>query len=379
MVSQGLSQVLAYLLQQGKRNWWLSLLVWIVLVSPAQAAKELRVAIKDSVNQLTVGSSSKAIIKDDAGRQVGQIEPMSAFRAQTYGGNVSLGHWQAKHFWVEPTDNGYVWIGDRWYRGRTRIVKRGNGLLAINHVPMDSYLYSVVGAEMVPSWNIEALKSQAVAARTYALHKSSQSKSNLYDLDTTTATQVYKGLDTETYSTHQAVNETSGQILTHNGQPILAVFHSSSGGHTENVEDIWSSPLPYLRGVVDYDHQAPVYEWGKSFSASEVTRHIGGVGTIKALIPEKKTPRGRVKILKVVGSRGTKRMKGADFRKAMGLRSTLFTVTPRSGSFHIYGKGYGHGVGMSQWGAQGLAQQGSGYQRILNHYYRGARLSQLDL
>lgn len=372
------SLTLKYLLKLPGRNLWLSLLFWILVIAPAQAATELRVAIKDGVNKLVIGSSTSAIVKDAAGRQVGQIGAMNAYNAQTFSGGMSLGTWRSNQLWIEPTGDGYIWIGDRWYRGKTRLIKNGNGITAINYVDIEEYLYSVVGAEMVPSWHQEALKTQAVAARTYALYKSKESKSPLFDLDTTTATQVYKGLETETYSTHQAVNDTTGKIMTHNGQVILAVFHSSSGGHTENVEDIWSSPLPYLRGVVDYDQNAPVFRWDKTISASEVTRHIGGVGTISSLVPEKRTPRGRVKTIKVVGSRGSKRMKGSVLRKALGLRSTLFYVSRQGGSFRISGRGFGHGVGMSQWGAQGMAQNGATHEQILRHYYRSATISQLN-
>ena len=376
MVFPGLS-TLKYLLKMGGRQWWLSFLLWIILIAPAQAATELRVAIKNGAQQIKIGSSTPAIVTDARGNQVGEIGAMNAYNARTSGGNINLGSWNSNQFWVQPTDNGYIWIGDRWYRGKTRLIKQGNGIVAVNHVDMESYLYSVVGAEMVPSWHLEALKSQAVAARTYALYKSSQSKSPLFDLDTTTATQVYKGLETETYSTHDAVNSTTGEIMTHNGQPILAVFHSSSGGHTENVEDVWSSPRPYLKGVVDYDHHAPVFQWEKTFSASELSRHFGGVGTIKSIVVERRTPRGRVKTLKVVGSRGTKTMKGGDVRKALGLRSTLFAIEESGGSFRVTGRGFGHGVGLSQWGAQGMANQAVSYEQILGHFYSNAAISVL--
>ncbi len=359
------------------RHWWFSLFLWLFLILPAQAATELRVAIKDGSRQLNIGSSTTAIVRNGSGQKVGEIEAMNAFNAQPNGGNVALGNWQSNQLWIEPSGDGYVWIGGKWYRGRVRLLNRGQGLVAVNHVDLDEYLYSVVGAEMVPSWHAEALKSQAVAARTYALYKSAKSNNSLYDLDTTTATQVYRGLETETYSTHEAVNSTTGQVMTHNGQIILAVFHSSSGGHTENVEDIWSSPLPYLRGVVDYDQNAPVFQWTKSFSSGDLTNRLGGVGTIKSMIPQEKTPRGRVVKMKVVGSRGTKYMKGSDIRKALGLRSTLFSVNGSGGNFQVSGRGFGHGVGLSQWGAQNMAQQGSSYRNILGHYYQNATISNL--
>ena len=332
-----------YLTRMGGRYWWLSFLLWIFLIAPVQAAVELRVAIKKNIGELTVGSSSTALVRDGSGRQLGQIAGMNAFAAKSNGGGISLDNWRAGEIWIEPGKNGYVWIGDRWYRGRTRLVRNGNGVTAINHVNLEDYLYSVVGAEAIPSWPIEALKAQAVAARSYALHKRTQSQSRLYDLDTTTTTQVYKGLNSEYSSTHQAVDSTAGQVMTHNGQIILAVFHSSSGGHTENVEDIWTRRLPYLRGVADYDQQAPVYQWSKSISSSQISSLIGGVGKIRTMVPERKTPRGRIVTMKVIGDRGTKRVSGEKLRQVLNLRSTLFTASPNGGNFQIYGKGFGHG------------------------------------
>ena len=362
----------------GGRHWWLSFFLWMVLIAPVQAAVQLRIAIKKNISQLQVGSSTKALVRDAAGRKLGEISGMNAFSAKPSRGGISLSQWRSGQLVIEPTEDGYVWIGDRWYRGRTRLVRQGKGITAVNQVDLEDYLYSVVGAEAIPSWPQEALKAQAVAARSYALYKRSKSSNQLYDLDTTTKTQVYKGLGSEYLSTHQAVKATKGQVMTYNDRVILAVFHSSSGGHTENVEDVWSSPLPYLRGVVDYDYVAPVFQWSKIFSARELGSRIGGVGKVRAMLPEQTTPHGRIVTMKVVGDRGTKRVSGAQLRKALGLRSTLFRASSADGGFQVYGRGFGHGIGLSQWGAYSLAQQGINYQQILSHYYRNAILAQID-
>lgn len=372
------TSLFGYLIAKTQGTWGLSLLIWIVLVTTAQAT-ELRVAIQKNVSQVKVGSSTPALVKDSAGRTLGQIAAMDSLTAQGRGNSVSLKGWQSNQILVEPQDNGFIWIGDRWYRGRVRLINLGKGVVAINQVNLEDYLYSVVGSEAIPSWPLEALKAQAVAARTYALYTTSTSGNRYYDLDTTTATQVYRGLEREYVSTHEAVNSTRGQVMTHNNKVILAAFHSSSGGHTENVEDVWSSPLPYLRGVVDYDQLSPVFQWNQTFSSGEVSRVIGGVGTIRAMIPEKITPHGRVVSMKIVGSRGSKSLSGTQIRQALKLRSTLFTVSDGTkGTFQISGRGYGHGIGLSQWGTQYLATQGVTYDQILSHYYQNARLSTVD-
>ena len=355
-----------------------SLFLWLLLLAPAQAATFLKIALKDDVKQVAVGSSTDAVIKDAAGNPVGKIDGMSSLRAVSRKNQVQLGNWTGSQLWIDPQENGYVWIGDRWYRGETQLVNDGSDLTVINRVELEDYLYSVVGGEMPTSWPIEALKAQAVAARSYALHESNRSGNQLYDLESTTASQVYKGIKSETRSTHEAVNSTEGQVLTYGGKPILAVFHSSSGGHTENVEDVWSRPLPYLKSVVDYDHTAPVYEWQKALSGREIGYRLGNVGSVRSIIPQQVTPQGRIKRLKVVGDQGSKTISGQTFRKALDLRSTLFQVDGNTQRFIISGRGFGHGIGLSQWGANYLATQGANYRQILGHYYQNVKLSLID-
>ncbi|NCO76286.1 MAG: SpoIID/LytB domain-containing protein [Cyanobacteria bacterium] len=347
----------------------------LIFTTSAQAALELRVAIKKGVNNLQIGSSTPAVIKDSTRKTIGQVDGMNSFVAKPSGGKVSLAGWNSNSIWLEPSGDGVVWVGDRWYRGRVLLTRQGSGITAVNYVDMEDYLYSVVGAEAVPSWPQEALKAQAVAARTYALYKRNTSRNSVFDLDTTTATQVYKGLGSEYTTTHQAVQATNGQIMTYNNQPILAVFHSSSGGHTENVEDIWTSPLPYLRGVVDYDQTSPVFQWNKSVSLSSISRVVGGVGNIRELRAQKTTPQGRIITMQIVGDRSTKTVAGSDLRSALDLRSTLFRVSPSGNTLQVSGRGFGHGLGLSQWGTYYLAKNNVDYRQILGHYYQNARLA----
>ena len=236
------ARYMKFILPLFKNAGWLSVLLWVAFVAPAQAL-ELRVAIKKGVSQIKVGSSTPAIVTDAGGRQLGTLAELVPQNAQAGGRGVTLGQWQSNQLIIEPSGDGVVWIGDRWYRGRTRLIRQGKGVTAINQVNLEKYLYSVVGGEAIPTWPQEALKAQAVAARTYAIYKSTAESNRFYDLDTTTATQVYKGMESEYVSTLDAVNSTQGQVMTYNGKVILAAFHAASGGHTENVEDVWTSPL----------------------------------------------------------------------------------------------------------------------------------------
>ncbi|MEM8780250.1 MAG: SpoIID/LytB domain-containing protein, partial [Cyanobacteria bacterium P01_G01_bin.49] len=222
-------------------------LIWLIFSLPGQAATELRIAIKKGVSAVQVGSSTPAIVRDAGGQKIGELAQLDGFTVKPRGSGVNLNQWNSSYLVVEPSSDGVVWIGDRWYRGKVRLIRQGSGVTALNLVDLEEYLYSVVGSEAYPTWPQEALKAQAVVARTYALYQSSKASNRYYDLDTTTKTQVYKGLEAEFVSTHDAVKSTLGRVLTYQGQVILSAFHSSSGGHTENVEDVWSSPLPYLR------------------------------------------------------------------------------------------------------------------------------------
>ncbi|HAJ63962.1 MAG TPA: sporulation protein, partial [Cyanobacteria bacterium UBA8543] len=327
----------------GGRHWWLSFLLWLVLVGPAQAAMELRVAIKEGVSRVQLGSSTKAIVRDATGQEIAQLEALNGFSAHGGGSSVELGKLRSSQLSIEPTDGGFVWIGDRWYRGRTLLVPTSGGLTAVNIVNLEQYLYSVLGAEMSADWPQEALKAQAVAARSYALYKRATAGNKVYDLGDTTKWQVYKGLETEGQGTHLAVDATAGQVMTYGGQIILAVFHASSGGHTENVENVWTGSYPYLRGVADYDMGSPGFEWTKNFSRSELSRRISGVGSVISMTPEHTTPSGRIVTMIVKGDRATRRISGNDLRSALGLRSTLFVVNPTDNGFQLHGRGYGHG------------------------------------
>ncbi|PSB04890.1 SpoIID/LytB domain-containing protein [Merismopedia glauca] len=348
--------------------------LWLMAI-PSQAARLLRVAIAQRVTSIKVGTSTPGIVRDRTGRILGKIPPLDSSLGQLRGGKVVFKQWRGSQLLIEPEAGGYVWIGNGWYRGKVRLLATKSGLFAINNVDLEQYLYSVIGAEMHPHWPLEALKAQAVAARTYTLYKLKTSPSALFDMGNTVIWQVYKGLNTESLNTQEAVNATTSQIMTYSGKPILAVFHAAGGGHTENVENVWSNSLPYLRGVPDYDRDTPAYQWIKRFSPSQVSSRLG-VSNVKRFISLRRSPYGRVLKMKVVGVGSSKYFTGVQLRERLGLRSTKFRVIPTDSGFTIEGNGFGHGLGLSQWGAYKLALQGSSYDRILRHYYRGVKIGQ---
>lgn len=181
-------------------------------------AIEIRVAVALGAKELAIASSTPANIFDSAGELMQQLPAGLEFQVQTTNSTMTLGNWQLPPLvWVEATKGGAVYVGDRAYRGRLLLVSQENTLLAINYVDMEQYLASVVGSEISASAPIEALKAQAVAARSYALVHLSRPASSLYDLGASERWQAYKGLNTEYNTTHQAVSETAGQVLFYQG------------------------------------------------------------------------------------------------------------------------------------------------------------------
>jgi stage II sporulation protein D len=311
---------------------------------------------------------------------------MNGFVAQRSGAGVALDQWKSSYFMVQPKDpDGVVWIGDRWYRGRVIVSPTSDGLTAVNWVDIEQYLYSVLGGEMNGNWHQEALKAQAVAARTYALHKQVSTRSDLYDVVDTTVSQVYRGIQDESTGTQMAVNGTKGQVLTNGGRLIDAMFHSSSGGMTDNSGEVFSNQLPYLTAVPDFDQEAPVYQWSKTYTVAEMNNLLGcgNGGSIQRFEVAQKTTGGRVKVMKVQTAKGACTWDGDDIQGKLGLKSTKFSIKPvmkpvaskepksELSGFEVVGNGFGHGLGLSQYGALGMAKKGYNYQQIVLHYYNG--------
>lgn len=368
--------MLIRLLHLSPKTSFVALLLWLTISLPAQAER-LRVAIAQKIDRVQLSSSTLAIIEDSNGQKIGELQPQQGLIASSSGDRIAIARHLVTQLWVKPQPGGAVWIGDRWYRGSVQVIASDKQLLAVNHVDLEQYLASVLGAEMSPTFPLEALKAQAVAARTYALYRRQATAKKSFDLDNTQLSQVYRGLSGESASTQTAVNATLGQIMTYQGKPILAVFHAASGGHTENVEEIWSQRVPYLRGVPDYDLGSPGSEWTQSFTSAQLS-HSLKVRQIRTIVPERLTQFGSVVSLKISGDT-TQILTGAQFRTALKLRSLRFTIASTPTGFVLTGRGYGHGLGMSQWGAYYLAEQGMTYPQILAHYYRDVTLAKSAL
>jgi stage II sporulation protein D (peptidoglycan lytic transglycosylase) len=268
------------------------------------------------------------------------------------------------------------------YRGFLTVSKESNGLEAVNHNSVEGYLYGVVPKEMPSGWPKEALKAQAVAARTYALYVKGKRRDKSYDVDATTASQVYGGYDAETLPSNAAVNETKGQVITYDGKLVVAYFHASSGGHTEDARNVWSADIPYLSGIPDrYSANVPEGNWECFLSYDLVRDRLNqygfSIGRIDRLTTVNTPDSGRAAKVTFHSDRGNLTLSSNDFRIKLGskrLKSTLFKIDPNNEGIFFRGKGFGHGVGMSQWGAKRMAEQGYTYKEILNFYYKNVRI-----
>jgi len=280
---------------------------------------------------------------------------------------------------IQSSDRRGIWVNSKRYSGKLKIISHDNKILVVNHIGIENYLNSVVGSEMPEKWHLEALKAQAIASRTYALK---QQANEVYDIDSTQTNQVYNGLESSTFKTRKAVRTTRSLVITYKNKLINALFHSSSGGMTENSEDVWSNPYPYLVTVKDFDHKNPKIKWKKEVSKLELKKIfpiIGGIEQIKLLNISKT---GRIKDLKISGIHGEKVITGKEFRSKLQLKSTLFRpiISDKDDAeknmqpypyLTISGLGSGHGVGMSQWGARYMANKGYKSKQILKYFYKG--------
>ena len=366
----------------------LLLVLWPVAPVPVRASTSIRVGVVREVNRVSIVFDRPVGLI--AGPLVSlRLEPGAYdFVARAAGIEVAgAGTRFENNIRLSPTEGGRLYIGIRPYRGLLELRRTGSGrLTVINEVDLEEYLYGVLKMEVDPEWPADALKAQAVAARTLALQSMGRFASEGYDVRATTDTQVYGGISAEDPRTTAAVEDTRGEIMTYEGRPIFAAYHSDSGGYTESSELVWGGRYPYLQAVPDpYSTGAPNHEWMVRMDLPAFEERLRRAGRsangITGIEVVETTPSGRVGLVRITGTHGVVTVKGTDLRAIMGatlLRSTLFIVriTPDEQPLvEFLGRGSGHGVGLSQWGARGMAASGRTYTEILKYYYTGIEIS----
>jgi len=266
-------------------------------------------------------------------------------------------------------------LNNKPYRGSLWIRIQAGKFQAINIVNLEDYLLSVLPSEMPSAWPLEALKAQSIAARSYALANLNKHAKDGYDLGSGTEDQVYRGVLQEKERTNRAVQETTGLVMTHNNKVVPAFYHSSSAGYTESHPT--NTKLTYLKSIHDFDQTSPHSNWRVGFSPSQLALSLGpSAGRVLGVMAVERTQSQRVKTLMLLGDTSNVLVSGDAVRKALKLPSTNFNVIcdSQSGNYLFCGQGFGHGMGMSQWGARSLAEHGWGAGEILHHFYKDVRV-----
>ena len=375
----------------------------------------VRVLLGSRSSDATVTSTANMVVLNSGNGQVSTISANRGTSVGVRGGKIAVnGKAIDTVVTLKPTNSDAPFLFEgKGYRGGLTLRANNGTMMVINSVPLEDYLYGVVPQEVVPSWPAAALEAQAVAARTYALHTMEQNKGKLYDVSNSTDHQVYSGVSGEYQATTNAVNKTKGVVMLYNQRPINALFHSDGGGYTEDSVNVWGNDIPYLKGVKDYSTGTSTSNWTVTTSRQALESKLNaaskGVGKLKSIQltplgnPGQQTSdrgvSGRIKSATFIGTSGKTTVDGDSLRSILGLKSTLFdfyvnhnpakgtgkayhNFTGNNDTVYIKGHGWGHGLGMSQWGAAEMAKRATPgdanyYQTILRHYYSGITLKKM--
>ena len=330
-------------------------------------AESIRVAIADNQRSVTLGSNAGLRTSGTHGRKSGKSV---VFRAADVG-NAPI---------RVSSPGEFINVNDKAYRGAIEIRKKGNGrLLVINELDVEAYLLGVVAAEIPSDWEMEALKAQAVASRTYALYQKRNAGRRSYHILATVDSQMYLGRRGERTRATEAVEETRGLVIAYRGEIVPAFYHSSCGGHTENALELWGIDEPFLKGVdCDCQNISKYGLWEKRFTTAGVIRALRREGFRLAEIDSVEmgdlTPAGRVKNVIFRHSGRATSVPSETIRAALGysnIPSIFFEPELVDGEVVFSGRGLGHGIGLCQWGAKEMARNGSDYRAIISHYYPG--------
>ncbi len=353
----------------------------------------VRVALSDRADYVTVTSARGLRLSLPSGDRVDSSVTVSrrgrelhVNHAPVQGQRIRLqGNGEAVYLILKessPDSKRRHWV----VNGGLEIATRGAALLVVNRVHLEEYVEGVVGSEVNPDWHEELLKTQAVAARTYALYKKRENEERPFDVYAGVQDQVYAGRRRVNDAVRRAVKATRGQVITYERRPIFAAYSSTAAGPTEDAVNVWAKEFPYLRGVeCPFDRESPRYEWHVAvpFDVIESRFREEGyaIGRLATLTPYSMTKAGRVNEVRILHSGGELIVTGQDFRRILGyatLFSTQFSIDRIEREVAFSGKGAGHGVGLCQWGAKEMAELGYRYQSILHYYYPGTEIVPRD-
>ena len=364
----------------------ITVLLAIPIVTPLPVrgdnSPEIRLLLDEQLPRVIVSGDSILVEMWDKGGWQPAINRVRSVGFSPMRGEVQLDGAAvvAPTFRIKPR-NGMLRYGGRPFRGYLTVLINGGRLMVVSQMPLESYLVGVVNGEIDSSWPMDAVKAQVVAARSYALYQM-KVQALYYDLKTDVTSQVYAGFDSEDERTREAVKATRGQVLYKDEDLIQTFFHSSCGGNTTSAREVWGMAQPAQEGVYCGEcEEAPYARWNLPLEAGEIIRVVKaffpGVDEVSSMGVHRRSRDGRIQTLFAETGKGRVLFDAGEFRKEMGYRrlpSTSFSLGMSGDRIILTGQGYGHGVGLCQWGARGSALRGMDYKQILRKYYVGAEI-----
>lgn len=357
------------------------------LISWPASAETIRVAILQQVESVSLTSSHGIVVRANGEElREGAYPRAVTVTVASRSNGIVIGRYRLRADRIELHGrNGELSLNGLILPGRVIVKRHNNLLLVINELELEEYVKGVVPAEMNATWHHEALKVQAIAARTYALYQMRQAVKKDFDVLSTTKDQVYQGRNGLNAAVSRAVDQTRNLVLVHGDAPIFAAYHSTAAGPTEDAMYVWSMDLPYLKGVeCPFDMESPNYQWRTDVSVAQLERRLREegfpVGVIATIDPATYSKSGRVAQIRILHSDGELYLRGEDLRRVVGytmLASTQFDLEMSGLQIRFAGRGAGHGVGLCQWGAKELAEGGYSAETILRYYYPGTELRNL--
>jgi len=355
----------------------------------AQSSRYIRVAILHDAASLRLQIKGPYEALDGAGNKLLSRGKNLNTTVMAYGGGILLGEIKAKtnKLFIQPDKAAAVMINGRMFRGNMQFIKDSDAkLTAINYLDLEDYVKGISVRETSHYRPIESLKAEVIVFRTFAVYKMQESSNKDFDLTSDVYSQVYGGRGAERYRINKAVDETAGMVLTYEGKILPAFYHATCGGHTEDASLFWNINIEPLKGVpCNFCRESPHFSWHSVLTQKELKDTLikSGykLGDIKDILILGRDKSGRITDLKIVTDKKEIKISAKDFRNIAGpdiIRSTNFQVKVVDDDIVFEGLGWGHGVGLCQWGAYFMAKEGYDYKKILEYYYPGAQISSVD-
>ncbi len=353
----------------------------------AQIPRDVRVAIFQDVSSLRLKIKGSYEIIDSTSKKVLNRGRNLNTTVTVYSDGILLGNARAKTnklliklYYPDP-----VIINGRIFRGDIQLIRNNMKLSAVNHIGLEDYVKGISVCETSHYWPIDSLKAEVIVFRTFALYKMQENAKKDFDLTNDVYSQVYGGRAAERYRINKAVDETEGLVLNYKGKIFLAFYHATCAGHTEDASLLWNIDLAPLKGVVcSLCKDSPHFKWHSVLSQDEIKEKLVGasykVNNIKDMQILGRDNSNRITKLNIVTDTKDINIPAKDFREIIGpniIKSTNFNINIVNHDIVFEGFGWGHGVGLCQWGAYFMAKEGYTYKQILEHYYPGARISSL--